>query len=72
MGPSRSPLKLFFSDKDQEYEIKRLVTHNKTRFRILCQVRWWGYDAIEESWLREVDLANASDLLQAYQLRHGI
>ena len=57
---------------NQEYEIERILSHKKTRNRMLYQVRWRGYDAMEDSWLGEEDLANAIDLMQDYQLRHGI
>ena len=54
---------------NQEYEIKRIVSHKKTRGRLIYQVRWRGYDAMGDSWLagwREEDLANGLDLLWAY------
>ena len=48
------------------------MSHKKIRGRLVYQVGWRGHDAMEDSWLREEDLANAVDLLQAYQLRYGI
>ena len=57
---------------NQECEIERIVSHKKTRGRTAYQVRWKGYDATENSWLREEYLSNNSDLLLAYQMRHGI
>ena len=59
------------ADYNQDYEIKMIVDHKKTRGRLVYQVICRGYDATENSWLREEDLVNASDLLQAYQLKHG-
>ena len=52
-----------FAGKSQEYKIERIVTHKKTRIRTVYLVRWRVYDAIEDIWLREKDLANASSLL---------
>ena len=39
------------------------MSNKKTKGRTLYQVSWRGYDDTEDSWLREEDLANASDLL---------
>ena len=57
--------------ENQEYEIERFVSYKKTKGRTVYQARWRGYDATEDSWLSEEDLANAFDLFLAYQLRHG-
>ena len=48
------------------------MSYKKTKGRTVYQVRWRGYDAMKDSWSREEDLANASDLLRAYKLTHGI
>ena len=48
---------------NREYEIYRIVSQNKTRDRAAYQFKWRGYDAIDDSWLREEGLANASELL---------
>ena len=42
--------------ENQEYEIKRIVTHKKITGRILYQVIQRGYDTMED-WLKEEDLA---------------
>ena len=48
------------------------MSHKNPKFRLVYQVIWRGYNAIEDTWVREEDLANALDLLGACQLRHGI
>ena len=37
----------------QEYKLKRIVSHKKAKGRLVYQVRWRGYNAMENSWLRE-------------------
>ena len=51
------------SDDKQEYEIERIVYHKKTRNRTVYQVKYKGYNAMEDSWLKGKGLANALDLL---------
>ena len=72
VGPSKGAPNPIVACEKQVYGIKRIITHKKNRGRIVYQVIWRGYDATEESRLKEEDLLNASNLLQAYQLRHGI
>ena len=57
------PLDPVFTEDNQEYGIERLVSNKKTRGRFIYQGRWRGYDAMEDNWLREEDLASALDLL---------
>ena len=71
-GTQQRPLDPVIAGDNQEYEIKRIVFQKKIRCKLVYQVRWRSYAATEDSWLREEDLANASDLLQTYQFRHGI
>ena len=54
---------LIIVGQNQQYEIKRIASNKNTRGRTIYQVRWRGYDAIEDSWLSEEDLASALDLL---------
>ena len=51
----------------QVYEIKNAIAHRKTKGRTFYQVRWRGYDAYEDSQLKEAYLANACEILRAYQ-----
>ena len=52
-----------FAGDNHEYKIERIKPHKNTRGRILYQAKWRGYDSTEDSWLREKDLANTSDLV---------
>ena len=58
-GTHLEPPDLIVEGDNQEYEIKSSVLHKKTRGRLLYQIKWKGYDATENSWLREEDLVNA-------------
>ena len=66
-----TPNTIFIGD-NQKYKIERIMYYKKTGGRVVYQIRWRGYDAIENTWLGEEDLVNASDLLQTLQFRHGI
>ena len=61
-----------FTGENQEYEIERTVAHKNIRGRFVYQVRWRSYDIIENSWFREENLANASNLQRANQLMYEI
>ena len=50
----------------------RKMSHKNTRGKTIYQVQWRSHNAIEDDWLRKKKLNNASHLLWAYQLRHGI
>ena len=71
-GTHYRPPDTIVTGENQEYEVERIVSHKKTSDRLVYQVRWRGYDAMEDNCLREEDLTNASDHLQAFQLRHVI
>ena len=48
-GTQKGPLDLIVAGKNQEYKIERIVTHKKTRIKILYQVIWRGYDVMENN-----------------------
>ena len=48
------------------------MTHKKIISRFMYQVKQRGYDTMKDSCLREEDLANFSDQLGVYKLKHGI
>ena len=48
VGTQYEPHDPLIADENQEYEIKKIVTHKMTRCKILYQVRYWGSDAIED------------------------
>ena len=71
--PGRGPWNILLqvTTRFQEYEVERMMYHKNTRVRTIYKVKWNGYDAMEDGWLREEDLANDLYLLRAYRLRHG-
>ena len=48
-GTQKGPLDPIVAGDNQEYKIKRFVSHNKIKGRLMYQVRWRGYDAMEDS-----------------------
>ena len=56
-------------NEEEEYEIERILKHRgppKNRFYL---IRWKGYTAEEDTWLREADLEHAAEILEAYKAR---
>ena len=46
------PLDTIGAGDNREYEIKRILSYNKIRWKTIYQVRWRGYGTMEDSWLR--------------------
>ena len=70
--PAPDPVEL---DAGPEYEVQAILRH-----RSVGRGRHWreylisfvGYDVAHNEWLPAANLANASDLLWAYQTAHGL
>ena len=54
---------------EEEYEVERILKHRGCPKRHQYLIRWKGYVADEDSWQKEADLGNASELLQEYKRR---
>ena len=54
---------------EEEYEIKQILKHRGTPEHHFYLIRWKGYTAEEDTWLRETDLEHAADILNAYKKR---
>ena len=70
--PALNPVKL---DDGPEYEVQVILRHRSVghgRHRREYLVSFVGYDAAHNEWLPAANLANASDLLRAYQATHGL
>ena len=62
-------------DAGLEYEVQTILRHHSIgRGRRRCEylVSFVGYNAAHNDWLPATNLANASDLLRAYQAAHGL
>ncbi len=59
-------------DGQEEFEIDRIVGHKLTRQGVRFRVRWRGYDAEHDSWVRESDMGHAVELLQGYKATHSL
>ena len=46
-------------DKEEEYEVKALITHRVQRGSRQYLVCWRGYDNSEDSWLSEAELEHS-------------
>ena len=58
-----------------QYEVQAILRHRSVgcgRRRREYLVSFVGYDAAHNEWLPAANLANASELLQAYQAAHGL
>ena len=51
---------------EEEYEIERILRHRKRRGRgrgYEFLVLWKGYDLSNATWVKDVDMGNASDIV---------
>ena len=55
-----------------EYHVERIVRHRYHGQRRQYLVRWEGYDASEDTWLRADELEHARERLEAYQRGAGL
>ena len=56
-------------DNEEEYEIERILKHRGPPKNRSYLIRWKGYTAEEDTWLKEAELGNATEFLYAYKKR---
>ena len=56
-------------NREEEYEVERILKHRGRPKRHSYLVRWKGYRADEDSWIPEKDLGNSSEILSEYKRR---
>ena len=56
-------------NEEEEYEIKQILKHCGTPKNCFYLIRWKGYTAEEDTWLKEADLEHAAEILKAYKRR---
>ena len=56
-------------DNEEEYEIERILKHCGPPKNRSYLIRWKGYSAEEDAWLKEAELGNATEFLYAYKKR---
>ena len=59
-------------DNKEEYEIERILKHHGPPKNQSYLIRWQGYTAKEDAWLKEAKLRNAMEFLYAYKKRSKI
>ena len=57
-------------DGGKEYVIEKILEARYRWKRLWYKVRWQGYDASEDEWIRSDDLHNADDVLEAFYKAH--
>ena len=50
----------------EEYELEKIIGHQKWGKGLVYQVRWKGYDVADNNWVMTQDLHNAPEELQWY------
>lgn len=53
------------------YEVDEIINH-KGKNSLQYKIRWKGYGASEDSWLREEDLADCYEVLKNYKSKEGL
>ena len=56
-------------DEEEEYKIEQILKHRGTPKNCFYLIRWKGYTAEEDIWLKEADLEHAVEILDAYKRR---
>ena len=56
-------------NEEEEYKTKQIFKHQGTPKNCSYLIWWKGYTAEEDTWLKEVDLGHAADILDAYKRR---
>ena len=56
-------------DNEEKYEIKQILKHRGPPKNRSYLIRWKGYTAEEDAWLKEAELRNATEFLYAYKKR---
>ena len=65
-GTAGTPPEPIEVDGALEYTIDRIIRHRYPASRREYLIRWQGYDASEDTWLRAEDLAHAREILDTY------
>lgn len=63
-----------YTEAAEEYVVEKLVGHRRSKKNAGWEylVRWEGYSELYDSWLSELDLRNASQLLHDYRRTHAL
>ena len=56
-------------DGEEEYEVEAILNHRWKRRGTEYYVKWAGYGTGEESWVKEKDLENIKEVLDAYKAK---
>ena len=56
-------------DNEEEYEFEQILKHHGPPKNQFYHIRWKGYTAEEDAWLREAELGNTMEFLYTYKKR---
>ena len=68
-GRAASPGPPDLIDNEEEYEIEQILKHRGPPKNRSYLIRWKGYTAEEDAWLKEAKLGNTTEFLYAYKKR---
>ncbi len=71
-GSSAAPPLPILRDGAEEWAVQAILRHRRRGHGLQFLVRFEGYDASEDQWLTEDDLANAREVLEVYKRRHKL
>ena len=59
-------------NNEEEYEIEQILKHRGNKKNRSYLIRWKGYSAEEDTWIRESELPHAAETLLAYKKRASL
>ena len=61
--------KMILVKNDEEWEVKKILNHDKKWERLYYLIRWKNFSSCENSWIFERNLENAQNMIKQYHKR---
>ena len=61
--------KMILVEKNEEWEVKKILNHDKKWEKLYYLIRWKSFSSCENSWIFERNLENAQNMIKQYHKR---